>query len=465
MNSTDTTDKKAVRKLDESEEGSVNIRDEGSYNSHGRKFNPEENPSKGKIKVELLFFDSFSDSVFLHDLDGNFIHANKAAQKSTGHSKDELAGIKLHDLLPIYDDDVKSFLSSPLASNNDFMDKGFLVFKSVFLWQDKSIIPVEVHSRVIESGKGILSVVHDLGSQMQVASCLRESEEKYYQLFHQANDIIFLLELDEENMPVNVVEFNDISCQKLGYTREEIQNMDIASFYFPEELDFPGIEEELLKTGTSQFEMSLRVKDGSRIPAEVNLHRYKLNSRMVALAIARDITERREKEEAIKKSEKQYRGIVEGVQSGVISIDTRENVIYANQQMIDMVGCAGEEVVGVSLSKFVHPEELVKIRKHFKRRSEGKSEVYELKLIHKDGSEIWTLVSASPLFNSKSEFLGSVAIITDISARKGIEQALMDTVVEKDHYNKVILGNMLDAINELLERDQTEFLDEYFDYT
>ncbi|MBI5680418.1 MAG: PAS domain S-box protein [Methanobacterium sp.] len=158
------------------------------------------------------------------------------------------------------------------------------------------------------------------------------------------------------------------------------------------------------------------------------------------------------------KNLEKYRNIIEYAYSGVLSIDSKGTIHYVNHQMIAMLGYKTKEVINHNLSEFVSEKSRKKLYKHLKRREKGIKEVYELKLTHKNGSDIWVLISANPLLNHKKQYIGSVAIITDINARKGAEKALMNAVVEKEHDIKLILLNMFDAIHKIKERDQAKNL-------
>lgn len=158
------------------------------------------------------------------------------------------------------------------------------------------------------------------------------------------------------------------------------------------------------------------------------------------------------------KNLEKYRNIIEYANSGVLSIDSNRKIRYVNHQMIAMSGYKTKEIINHDLSEFVSKNSRRKLYKHLKRREKGIKEVYELEITHSNGSNLWVLISANPLLNTKKQYIGSVAIITDINARKGVEQALMDAVVEKEHDIKMIFLNMFDAIHRIKERDQAKNL-------
>ena len=131
---------------------------------------------------------------------------------------------------------------------------------------------------------------------------LAESEEKFRELFNRADDMITLVRLDERGMPGNFIEVNDVASQRLGYTRKEFLNMTPADIVAPEKLaEIPKNAIMMNKKDCVRFEIVHKTKNGAKIPVEVVNHVFKLKGKRVALAVSRDITERKEHEEELKK--------------------------------------------------------------------------------------------------------------------------------------------------------------------
>lgn len=131
---------------------------------------------------------------------------------------------------------------------------------------------------------------------------LAESEEKFRELFNRADDMITLVGLDEKGMPGNFIEVNDVASQRLGYTREEFLNMTPADIVAPEKLaEIPKNAIMMAENDCVRFEIVHETKNGAKIPVEVVNHVFKLKGKRVALAVSRDITERKKHEEELKK--------------------------------------------------------------------------------------------------------------------------------------------------------------------
>lgn len=134
---------------------------------------------------------------------------------------------------------------------------------------------------------------------------LQESEEKYRELFNNANDMISLNDM-EETMPGKFIEVNEVGCKRLGYTRDEILNLTPMDIVAPEKrVKMPKISAELKTKGYCRFEITHMSKDGKKIPVEINNHIFQLKGKKVALAISRDISDRKRAEKEIKSSLKE----------------------------------------------------------------------------------------------------------------------------------------------------------------
>ncbi|MFP4373734.1 MAG: sensor histidine kinase [Spirochaetaceae bacterium] len=132
---------------------------------------------------------------------------------------------------------------------------------------------------------------------------LRESEEKYRQIFENANDAIYLFELDDRGLPGRILEVNEVACRRLGYTREEYLTMDPAELDAPEtDVDIPESMDHLRAKGHEQIELIHLAKDGTRIPVEVSSHLFRINGKTRHLSIVRDIRERKQAEQRMRDS-------------------------------------------------------------------------------------------------------------------------------------------------------------------
>ena len=170
-----------------------------------------------------------------------------------------------------------------------------------------------------------------------------------------------------------------------------------------------------------------------------------------------DITERKKAEERLRESEEKYRDIVETANE-IILITDKENVItYVNKKIIDMLGYTVEEVIGRPIWGFISEECRPAVKMNLEKRVQGISSSYELKLVHKDGSPLWTFLNAKPLLSKDGKYLGAMSMLTDITERKKAEEALanIETARKKEIHHRI--KNNLQVISSLLDLQAEQF--------
>nr|WP_269850810.1 PAS domain S-box protein [Methanosarcina horonobensis] len=131
-----------------------------------------------------------------------------------------------------------------------------------------------------------------------------------------------------------------------------------------------------------------------------------------------DITERRKAEEKLRDSEEKYRNIVETANEGILITDDKATITYVNQKLVDMLGYTLENFIGKPIWGFISEEYRPIVKQNLKKRMKGASGSYELKLIRKDGSSLWTFLNAKPLLSKDGNYLGAMSMLTDITERK-----------------------------------------------
>ncbi len=137
-----------------------------------------------------------------------------------------------------------------------------------------------------------------------------------------------------------------------------------------------------------------------------------------------ETAERREAEEALKKSEEKFRSIVELANEGILQRDGSSRITYVNHKMAGMLGYSAEELLGRSLTDILFPEDLDEHQSRMAEREQGRGGRYECRLRHRDGSPRWVLVSATARRDGAGTPAGSFAMFTDITERKQTEEAL-----------------------------------------
>ncbi|MCE5274540.1 MAG: PAS domain S-box protein [Deltaproteobacteria bacterium] len=157
--------------------------------------------------------------------------------------------------------------------------------------------------------EGYQGVTRDITERRQAEKAMQESEERYRVLFNSITDALLVHEINADDASHGrFVGVNDIACQRLGYSREELLTLS------PADIDAPACETGVdtlpimrhLATGQNViFEQVHVARDGRRIPVEINARMVTLQGRSVNISLVRDISERRQADEERKRLEAQ----------------------------------------------------------------------------------------------------------------------------------------------------------------
>jgi len=137
-----------------------------------------------------------------------------------------------------------------------------------------------------------------------------------------------------------------------------------------------------------------------------------------------EITERKRAEEALRASENRFRIIVEAAEEGIWQVDREWKTSYVNRRMEQMLGCEPGSMLGLQIHEFMDDEGRRALAEFIKRREDGLHETHDFRFARRDGSRLDALVTATPLIDERGEFAGSFAMVTDITERKRVENAL-----------------------------------------
>jgi diguanylate cyclase (GGDEF)-like protein/PAS domain S-box-containing protein len=129
-------------------------------------------------------------------------------------------------------------------------------------------------------------------------------------------------------------------------------------------------------------------------------------------------------EEALRESEEHYRRIIETTEVGIWMLDAEKITIFTNRKMVQMLGYTPEEMKGKSFLEFIDGEGRALIESKMQNRPLSLDGQYDFKFRKKDGTELWTIMSVSPIFDKTVESNGVLIMITDITERKKAEEQL-----------------------------------------
>ena len=379
------------------------------------------------------------DAIFIHDLKGNILDVNKKARGLFGYKKPEMLSLMIRDMHP------RSELALSKKAFQTIEKNGFVEFECLFKKKTGEVFPAEVSASLIEiEGKKIVQgVVRDITERRLADDALRKSEMKYRALFEFANDAVFIMSTDGEQILVN-----NKGADMVGYTIEELSGKSfkdiIASYEYKDaENKFQGLLEG--KSYPPYERIALR-KDGTEIPVEITatLIRNLEGEPLFVQSVVRDISERKKAEETLKESREMYRTLVETSPDAVTATNLEGNITYVSQRTLKMHGYnSAEDLIGKNAALFIAPEDHDRAAKNLKRTlEEGSIRGVEYMMMRKDGTQFIGELNASLIKDVKGEPKAFIAITRDITERKKAERELS----ESEKKFRSVVENANDAI-------------------
>ncbi len=263
--------------------------------------------------------------------------------------------------------------------------------------------------------------------------------------FNSINDEIFVSEYQTKGeKPFRILEVNSVACSRLGYTREELLQKSIYDIYIPEMI--PQVEEmmkKLLIQKISVWEGIHLTKNGSRIPVEVHSHIFKSDGRQAVISAVKDITFRRQvedakrqTEQAVRESEYRFRTLAEASFEG-IALTENAIIVDLNDQLAKMYGYERKELIGKSLLDMIVPELRSRVKETIQS---GKRDSFEILGLHKNGTIFSAEIRGRAAKMDGKEL--HISTIRDITERKKIEEALRNEKAFLD----ALMDNIPDSI-------------------
>lgn len=241
-----------------------------------------------------------SDAIIMYSLDSRIVDYNNAFMLFMGYEKEDIANLRLHDLL--FEEDLKN---RPLVIDKILEGKAVHDVRRARR-KDGSAVKVELNSKLMPDGN-VMVIARDITEREKVMEALKNSEEKYRTLVEQAVDAIGLYDASGIIMDVNTG-----SANLLGYTKEELIGMSLAQILTVEELDKNPIRFDYLEAGHSTVKQrKMKRKDGSIVETEVRSQQLP-DGRY--LSVIRDLTERIKVEKQLEESYEAIRRLTSYIQ-------------------------------------------------------------------------------------------------------------------------------------------------------
>jgi PAS domain S-box-containing protein/putative nucleotidyltransferase with HDIG domain len=391
-------------------------------------------------QLDTAIFSSVQAGIILCDDKLNYKMWNPFMERISGMPASEVIGKNALDLFPhIRQQGLDRLLQRALNGETVFsQDTRYFVEKTGKSgWLTCSYTP---HMNTKGEIVGVIVLVTEITDRKRMEERLQLTQ------FSLDSSLTGIYWINEEG---DFVYVNDAACRQLGYSEKELLTMNVADLdpLYPRETrkkQWKKIKREKILV----FESLQRSKDGSVHPIEVTSNYLKFNDSEYEFAFVIDITERKNAQEKLHRSEERYRRIAERSFDTIFLISIDGTIEYTSPSVSEIIGYTPDEIAGQSFMKFVPETDMVSINETFHRVLRGQDirEMY-IHVRKKDGSIVLLEFNATPIFENGT-IVGIQGNARDITERFSLQQE------HEEHLQKTlnVMKSVIDTLALTVEK-------------
>jgi PAS domain S-box-containing protein/putative nucleotidyltransferase with HDIG domain len=383
--------------------------------------------------------ENLPQKIFLKDENSVYISCNENYAEDLKIKAEEIAGKTDYDFYPKglaeqYRQDDKRIIET--CRIEEFEEKYVQDGRESWVHTTKAPVKDEKGNVI-----GLIGIFWDITERKWAEKKLQESEKKHRAVVEMASDVIIIIQ-------DGIIRFaNPRVTNMLGYETGEIEGMEYVSFIPPENLG-PTLERYQKRMAGEKlpeiYATELLHKSGRKISVETSGNVIEYAGKPADLVTIRDITERKQAEEAIKESEERYRTLFESSAEGILFADLEtQQFQYANPAICRMLGYTEEELRTMDVTA-IHPKEnLPSVLAEFEAQARGdKILAPELPCLRKDGTILYADVNAFSITIGGRRF--NAGFFRDVTERRLSQEKL-----EKSYES--VKKTLNDAINTMVK--------------
>ncbi|MBE3068963.1 MAG: PAS domain S-box protein, partial [Planctomycetes bacterium] len=366
-------------------------------------------------------YDRMGDGILVADAETRrFVRANPAICRMLGYTRDELLalsvdGIHPAEYLPHVLEQFAAVASGrlPVAADVPCLRKDGAVF-----YADVAAIPAP-----FEGQAWAIGIFRDVTERRATDEALRRSEEQYRLLFEQSVDGIVVVGADGR-----IASANAAMWRILGRPQDEVVGSDVLCHIYPEDIHLVRKRYDLLMSGAAPLPgqaYRLVRPDGSPIWVEMRSRPLQWEGRPGFLVVARDITDRRQAEDALRASEARYRAVVEDQTEMITRFTPDGTVTFVNEAICRLFGKTRDELLGHVFTPHVHPDDVALVAEAIcSLTPERPVKTHENRDVLSSGEVRWVQWTNHGVFDEAGRLAEIQAVGRDVTERRAAEEAL-----------------------------------------
>jgi PAS domain S-box-containing protein len=417
---------------------------DGTYQAIFRNLTERQRQQEALCQSEESYrglFNSVQEAIYIQDREGRFVDVNQGAVEMYGHPREYYLGKTpeivsapgMNDLEHLGGVLQRAFAGEPqcfefwgIRANGEVFPKEVRVYKGMYFGRDV-----------------VIALAQDISERKRAEKALKDSERHYRELLDRLEEGFAFADTQE------TIVFANPAASEIFGVHEGLTGHNLREF----------LDEDAWALMVQQ---TARRRLGERGHYELPIHRPDGQRRVLSLGVSPwigddgkylgstgifiDVTEQKEAREALERSERNFRQLVEKLGEGFCFVDVEERFTYANAAAGRIFGIGPEGLAGHSIREFVDDDTFVRIRVQTAQRKQGTTSTYEIQIRRPSGEERTLSLTASPFLTETGEFLGADGLFMDITERKQAELALRES---EERYRE-LFNNSTDAIFWLL---------------
>jgi PAS domain S-box-containing protein len=366
-----------------------------------------------------------ADGAFWMTEDGRFCYVNEAACRALGYTCEELMRMTVFDIDPSFTEKMWS------DSWRQLKAKKSIILETVHRARDGRVYPVEIRANYVEFGgrQYDCAFVRDITERKRAEEALRESEERFRTAFEAGPVAMALTAMDTTLLKVNAS-----FCRMLGFSESELVGRSYTEITHPEDIAANLVGTRRLASGEiSSFRVEKRYirKDGVVVWADMNTAAVPdaQGRPLYCVTHIQDITERKQAEEALRRSEARLSRSQEIAHLGSWELDLARDELAWSDEVYRIFGLQPQEF-GATYEAFlecVHPDDRQAVDDAYRGSVREGRDTYEIehRIVRKDTGEVRIVHEKCEHFrDAAGGIVRSVGMVHDITERTRAEEAL-----------------------------------------
>lgn len=361
------------------------------------------------------------------DADANVTLWNEAAERISGYGRDEVLG-NAHIWEWLYPD--AGYRAGVATKAAAILQHGEQVtnFRTTIRCKDGSEKIISWNSRTLTNDGdqtiGSLAIGRDVTGEVTTEQALRESENRFRQLFAMNKAVELLIDPHDGH----IIDANLAAQKFYGYSTEQFLQMHIYDINI---LSQEETNKEMARARSERrdhFYFRHRLASGEIRDVEVHSGPVEIGAQTILYSIVHDITERRRAEAALAESERRFRLLFERAPLAYQSLDSEGRLLEINQAWLDQFRISRDEAIGQPFGKFLSPLSRIDFQKayaDFKNRGEAQDIIFET--LPLDGETTLISFSGRAAYDGEGRFQQAHCILTDINERENSRRQLERT--------------------------------------